>query len=833
MEDRAPPPSSERSARAEEIVARCLEDAPERFDDAIDAACREHEDLAPTIRAQAEAVAALGLSSVAADRRFPERLGEFELKERLGDGGMGVVYRAVQTSLGREVALKLIRPERLLVPGARERFRREARAVATLEHEGIVPIHTVGEERGLPYFVMERIEGATVAEILRGLADRAPDSLTGADLRAAVEARAGRPAEPTGHAVFRATWCDGAAAIAAAAARALAHAHARGVLHRDVKPSNLAVDVRGRALLFDFGLQATEGASRVTRTGSTLGTLAYMAPEQLRAAAETDARSDVYSLGVSLYEMLTLRLPHPADDAARLQRAILEDAPARPRALHPGVPRDLETVCLRAIDADPARRYPDAAAFADDLENVLARRPIVARRPRPFGRLARFAERQPRLAAALALLLFVLAAAPSLLLWRETRHSAVLAESVERERLARRRAERLTDLIVDTFSAADPTRHGGREPTAREALDAGLARVLADVDDPALEAELLGAGGRIVLRLGDVPRSIELLERGLAASHAVFGERHETTTAIRSYLASARAGSGDAEAAVRFARALVRDLDAWSGPTDPRTVEARFVLVRALVLGFRTEEAVAELDRALAAAETADPPHEPTVARARLERGRIHLLRGRPAEALPDLEWVDARQRRLHPEPHPEGALSRHALASACAGLGRIDRAIALHEEGVAIQEALHPDGHPELATALTMLADALGAAEDDGARARRRIEVAERARTMQEAVAPEDGRLRRVVLVSLAEALARSDPARAAAAFEEAAPLAEGRADLLAYLLGNAALCHAAAGDAAAAREAADRAIDAGADAADLRRRLAARRGADAGDAP
>ena len=181
---------------------------------------------------------------------FPERLGEFRLVRRLGGGGMGVVYEAVQESLGRTVALKLIRPEHLYFARSRERFRRETDAVARLAHPGIVSIYTVGEAQGTPYFAMEMIHGATLAQVLDQVAGLAPESLLGEDLRAAVVAmapdEAGSPTEAASE-LFSGTWAQVCTRVILRMAEALAHAHGRGVLHRDIKPSNVLVDRDGRA----------------------------------------------------------------------------------------------------------------------------------------------------------------------------------------------------------------------------------------------------------------------------------------------------------------------------------------------------------------------------------------------------------------------------------------------------------------------------------------------------------------------------------------------------------------------------------------------------------
>ena len=247
----------------------------------------------------------------------PERLGPFRLGELLGGGGMGVVYRATEDELDREGALKIIRPEHLYFPGARERFRREVETIAGLQHPGIVPVYVVGEQDGVPYLAMECIEGCTLADVLRRARGRAAGHLTGRDFAQLVDSdRSGGPggdANTSGD-LFAGTWEQVCLRIVARVAEALEHAHQRGVLHRDLKPSNVMVtagDVeRGgasRVMLFDFGLATTSRATRLTRSGAHLGSLPYMSPEQTAGTEHLGPATDVYSLGVTLYELLTLK----------------------------------------------------------------------------------------------------------------------------------------------------------------------------------------------------------------------------------------------------------------------------------------------------------------------------------------------------------------------------------------------------------------------------------------------------------------------------------------------------------------------------------------------
>ncbi|MGE4140172.1 MAG: protein kinase [Planctomycetota bacterium] len=265
----------------------------------------------------------------------PRRLGRFELRGRLGRGAMGEVFLAWDPQAGREVALKTCRK------GSSERFVREAKLTAALDHPGIVRVFEAGVDAGLAYYVCELVRDAR-------------------DLRDA----------------FRTLSLAERVELVRDAAVAVGHAHAQGVVHRDLKPENLLVDAAGALRVADFGLAAAEDQERLTRTGALLGTPTHLAPEQWRALhgerVAIDPRSDVWALGVVLYEALTSELPFEGATWVELCTRILEDAPRPPRALSPEVPRALEAVCLRALARDPGRRPPDGAALAAELEAALA-----------------------------------------------------------------------------------------------------------------------------------------------------------------------------------------------------------------------------------------------------------------------------------------------------------------------------------------------------------------------------------------------------------------------------------------------------------------------------
>ncbi len=298
----------------------------------------------------------------------PATLGEFRVIRELGRGGMGVVYEADQTSLRRRVALKVLRFGAVADLEAMQRFRREAETVARLHHTNIVPIFAVGCERDVHYYAMQFIEGQSLADVL------AESRRTGKLLSPQEVAGWGRQA-----------------------AEALAHAHQRGVIHRDIKPSNLLLDPEGLVWLTDFGLAKRADLATLTVTGALMGTPRYMSPEQAESLERpVDHRTDVYSLGATLYELATGQPVFESATPHGVIARILTEQPARPRQVRPGLPRDLETIILSCLAKEPSHRYQTAQALADDLRAVLDGRPIRARRAPLHERITRYVRKRSK-----------------------------------------------------------------------------------------------------------------------------------------------------------------------------------------------------------------------------------------------------------------------------------------------------------------------------------------------------------------------------------------------------------------------------------------------------
>jgi eukaryotic-like serine/threonine-protein kinase len=451
---------------------------------------RRHPELADEIRELFPALALMenlkpgdhttgpGLQSQSLDPPL-RALGDYRILREIGRGGMGIVYEAEQVSLGRHVALKVLPPQALVNPTYIARFQREAKAAARLHHTNIVPVYGVGQAGGVHFYAMQFIAGEGLDKLLyelrrlrhqqggAGLFTSAVPTEDGLAQSLLTGRFASEPTPPEqgkgsaeatqpeyhGPAAAPATesssltlsgagsgarYFRGIARIGMQAADALACAHRQGILHRDIKPSNLLLDAQGTVWITDFGLAKAEGADELTHTGDVIGTLRYMAPE--RFDGRSLPQSDVYGLGITLYELLTLRPAFENKNAARLTEQVLHDPPVAPRRIDAHVPRDLETIVLKCLAKEPTQRYATAEALAEDLRRFLADRPIRARRTSWLERSWRTCRRNPAaaaLGASLVLALIGLAVSSTVAAFRYNRQrdNAVRAEHEKTEQL--------------------------------------------------------------------------------------------------------------------------------------------------------------------------------------------------------------------------------------------------------------------------------------------------------------------------------------------------------------------------------------------------------------
>lgn len=537
-------------------------------------------------------------------RPLPAGVGRYQVRGELGRGGVGVVYLAWDPHLEREVALKTLIAGRDASEVQIERFLREVRAATRLRHPHLVSVHDAGVEDGCFYLAMDRIEGESLADLLERERSLAPRR---------------------------------AAELLLPIAKALAHAHGEGFLHRDVKPENLLIDTAGECYLTDFGLAVdlSEG-ERLTHTHQSLGTPAFMAPEQLRGQ-NRDRRVDVYSLGATLYECLTGRVPYDADSFPELLHQVLTTEPPRPRELRPRLAPDLEAIVLTCLEREPEQRYPGAAELAADLERFLAGEAVQARGPSRLRRLRRRLVHYRALVIGLAVAFAGLIAggAVAWTIQRENRRelqrlsnleldrSRFLIEQAQARKLAKRDAARreafsratlaptlssqvaaYTDLLQRFEEAWEgrvararlwrelchKRRALGRDlPGARQAAEEALRDVEAAIEEAAddlplelFRAELL----RCELRRPAAARRQyrQIAERPLGADSAASPEWIVAYAYGR--LALAR---GDAREAERFARKSLRGAE--------RLPEAHVLLAEALLALERPDEALETLDR--------------------------------------------------------------------------------------------------------------------------------------------------------------------------------------------------------------------------------------------
>jgi eukaryotic-like serine/threonine-protein kinase len=431
----------------------------------------------------------------------PPRIAGYEILGELGRGGMGVVYHAKQVSLGRHVALKIVLAGAHASSNERSRLRVEAETVASMKHPNIVPIHEVGEQDNLPYLAFELVEGGSLAQAL----------------------------------AVRPMATEQAAALAETLARAVSYVHERGVVHRDLKPANVLLTVDGVPKITDFGLAKwLDVPSGHTKSGVILGTPGYMAPEQAKGqTSRVGPATDVYALGAILYEMLTGRPPFHAASAQETVQQLLTEDPVPPSRLQRRVSRDLETICLKCLQKEPARRYAGAAALADDLQLFLSGRPIQARPTPSWERAVKWTRRRPAVAALVG---FVVIATTALVALgvadnaRLQRQRAIANTERDAAKKAQQRAEADFRLALDAVKRfytevsenkllLVPTMDAVRIELLERARDFYDRIARERPDEPNVQAELGRAVWRLAAMVGDsrsVPEGIALMEQAVA-----------------------------------------------------------------------------------------------------------------------------------------------------------------------------------------------------------------------------------------------------------------------------------------------------------------------------
>ena len=677
-----------------------------------------------------------------------QRLGDFRIVREIGRGGMGIVYQAIQESLGRTVALKLL-PQVALDSRMNQRFQQEARLAAMLHHTNIVPIYGIGTESGYSYFVMQYIEGTGLDRVLTELQSlrQKPATVPGSDRPASVIASSlhvnpfftgpsvgfisgAKPnSDPftsalqstidtaemrrsttqvgflgqssTGNLTgTRSNYWQNVTRIGVQVADGLAHAHAMGILHRDIKPANLLLDEAGSVWITDFGLARLSDSSQLTRTGEVVGTLRYLPPEQL--SGQSDQRGDIYGVGLTLYELATLQPAFPESDPRKLMTQVAESRPVPPRKIDSHIPRDLETIILKSIAAEPNKRYSSAEELASDLRRLLNGQPIQARRVNVWERLFKWSRRHPTVAAlsAAVLLLTMVGIAGITWQWRSATASLAIAQAESQKR------ERINDFLINDFlSFADPEKEIDPDIRLRTVLD----RAAAIVDDrfadlPLEAADLHLQFGKIYLNLSQAADAKQHFRQAFQIRQTHLGTDDPETNDALHLIGIAEAALGNREQALAIFDQTIFSTAVHFGAESAEALRNRFNRAEVLFAMGRFDEAINEIEQYLAIAPERDRLDANGALRLKAdilaqigEFDQAHAILSDLKQALEQIVQIDGDQ--IHVAKHRlEDA---YLLISVNEGLGLIasnqgyyERALGIHRDNFLLVDQLLGSSH-------------------------------------------------------------------------------------------------------------------------------------------
>lgn len=616
-------------------------------------------------------------SSAVDAAQAPVPIGPYEIIEEIGHGGMGRVFAARHVKLGRIVALKVI-PENPATAALELRFLREVQTVAQLRHPGIVAVHDSGRADGYVYFSMDYIEGGDLARRLKQ-----------------------GPLAPAA-----------AAALLQKTSEALAHAHAAGVLHRDLKPSNILLD-GDEPRLADFGLAAhLDAGGDLTTHTALVGTPHYLAPEALlRGSAALGVASDLYALGVVLFEALTGRTPFAGATPSGLALAVQQSEPPAPSLLVPAVPRDLETICLKCLERDPARRYGSAAALAEDLRRFLASEPISAQPPGAIYLFQKFARRHRAVVAAAAAIAVVLVTATAVSLRLFVRARDAEQKAVAEAAVARAVGDFLSD---DLLGQASPRENSDRDLRLRTVLDRAAKRIDGRfAEQPLVEIRLREKIGATFFSLGEYAAARPQFERAVSLSRVRHGPDDARTLDLGISLAAIRFQLGERVEAERDLAQLRERAGRELGPAHATTLEAAMHLAQMMRASGRSAPATAILREARAGrlrlfgAEAA-----PTLETEGL-LAEVLSAQGLFAESQALQAAVLEKQRRVLGADHPATIQTLVSMGLTCYGAGQLAESIARCREALERSRRVNGPESPHTITIMGHLATSLRANGD------------------------------------------------------------------------------------------------------------------------
>ncbi len=621
----------------------------------------------------------------------PRRLGAFTILSVLGEGGMGMVYLAEQDNPRRRVALKVVRPG-LISPRLLRRFELEAQVLGRLKHPGIAQIYEAGttEVGGVsqPYFAMELVEGQPLT---------AWCSQRDLPVRERLE-------------------------LFVRVCQAVHHAHQKGIVHRDLKPGNILIDADAQPKVLDFGVARTmgedSGNTLQTDVGQVVGTIPYMSPEQIAGdPSEIDTRSDVYTLGVILFELLSSRLPHTLADKTipEAARIITETDPGRLSSVDPAYRGDLDTIAVKAMQKDKQRRYQSASELGEDVARFLRDEPILARPPSAVYQITLFARRNKALVGGIVATFAVLVLGVVGTAWQAARATA--GQRLAQQARARAEAEaetsrEINDFLTSMLSAASPEEAMGREVTARELIDAAGAGITGRfADRPEVELGIRTTRGQTYRALGEFSKAGEEYARALDLARTLYAPDDRRTLNARRNLAGVLADRGNFDEAEHDTRAIVADLTRLFGADDFDTAMAGMELARILQESGHAADAEPLFRHAIDVGERARGEKDPMVITAIHNLGTALKNDGRVEESIALLRRaLRLREESLGPD-HPDTLYSRNNLAAALQRSttpGAQAEAEGLLRETLAARERILGPDHASTITTVVNLAVAL-----------------------------------------------------------------------------------------------------------------------------